>query len=703
MTIHQLLNEMTLQEKIGQLIQLPPHNFIQTTTDDIMGNVYDLGLNDTQVFSAGSVLGIRNATEMIQVQKRYLEKSRLHIPLLIMADVIHGYETIFPIPLALSCSWNESLAYLTARISAKEASSAGIHMTFAPMADLNRDPRWGRVMEGLGEDPLLMSRFVTAMVEGFQTESLSNNGSVASCVKHYAAYGAAEAGRDYNTVDMSRLSFYSQYVQGYVAGINASAKGIMASFNTFDGIPVTVNKNLMVDVLREQLGFNGITITDYDGLNQVIAHGAAEDTKDAAIKGIKAKIDIEMASTCYINNLEEIINEGSIDIQVIDEAVLRILSLKEELGLFENPYRFADPKREADLVLSKEHLAATKKVALESAVLLENNGVLPLTKLDKIALMGPYATSTATNGAWCWHGDVLKNESLFDAVLKYSPQAKHIESIEALKAEDITTVLYVLGEGQYDTGEAKSKVSLRLKTEDINAIKQIKELGYKIVSVLYNGRPLVLEEILESDAIVEGWFLGSSAAEALTELLFGTVNFSGKLTSSFPRHEGQLPLYYNHLSTGRPYNKEHFNSYTSFYLDCENSALYPFGYGLSYSTYTYENIRLSKTDMYKNDTLDVFIDVSNTSDIDGFEIVQLYIHDVKATIARPIKELKNFKKVWIKAHTTTEIHFQIHRSDLTYTTSNYSQELETGDIKIMVGPQSQQLIEASVLYHNKEE
>lgn len=703
MTIHHILKQMTLAEKAGQLTQLPPHLFIQTTSDDIMGNVHDLGLNDTQVFLVGSVLGIKNATEMMAIQKRYLEKSRLHIPLLFMADVIHGYETIFPIPLAISCSWNESLAHLTARISAKEASAAGIHMTFAPMADLTRDPRWGRIMEGFGEDSFLTSRFVQAMVKGFQTDSLSNKDSLASCVKHYAGYGAAEAGRDYNTVDMSKLSFYSQYVQGYVAGINASAKGMMASFNTFDGIPVTVNKDLMVDVLRNQLGFKGITITDYDGLNQVIAHGAAEDTRDAAIKALNAKIDIEMASTCYINNIEELVKQGKIDIKVIDEAVLRILSLKEELGLFKNPYRFANPEKEASLVLSKEHLLATKRVALESAVLLKNNGILPLAKTDKIVIMGPYAKSTGTNGAWDWHGDNAKNVSLVDAVIELAPQTKYIDSINTLQNIDASVVIYVYGEDQYETGEAKSKVSLRIKPSDIETIKQLTELGYKVVSVLYNGRPLILEEILDSDAIVEGWFLGSCAAEALTELLFGIVNFSGKLTCSFPRHEGQIPLYYNHLSTGRPYNKEQSDPYTSFYIDCENSPLYPFGYGLSYSTFTYTNLRLSKTEIYNDEILDVYVDVSNTSTIDGYEIVQLYIHDLKATIARPIKELKKFKKIWIKALSTVQIHFEIHTSILTYTTSQNTQELETGDIKIMLGPNSQQLIEASVLYHNKEE
>ncbi len=703
MNIHQLLLKMTLQEKIGQLLQLPPHNFIQTTTDDIAGTIYDLGLDDAEVFLAGSVLGIRNAEEMIQVQKTYLEKSRLHIPLLVMADVIHGYETIFPIPLALSCSWNESLAYLSARIAAKEAATAGIHMTFAPMADLSRDPRWGRVMEGLGEDSLLLSNFVKAMVEGFQTDSLSNPLSVASCVKHYAAYGAVEAGRDYNTVDMSRLSFYSQYLKGYQAGIEAGAKGIMASFNTFDGIPVTINQELMDGILRKQLNFNGITITDYDGLNQVIAHGAAEDQKDAAKKGLLAKIDIEMASSCYIKHLEELVTEGSVDETLIDEAVLRILSLKEELGLFDNPYRFADPIKEASIVRSEEHLEASKQVALESAVLLKNNGILPLSINDKIAMMGPYALSTSTNGEWSWHGDVSKNQSLFDAVRHYLPNVNYVDSSIELEQNEVTTVIYVLGEHMHESGEAKSKVSLQLCKQDIETIKQLKQDGYKVISVLYNGRPLILSDIMDSDAIVEAWFLGSCGAMAIAELLFGVVNFSGKLTFSFPRHVGQIPIYYNHLSTGRPYSKEHYNPYTSFYIDSENDPLFHFGFGLSYSEFTYHNLNLSKKDLYINDKLDVFVDVSNTSDIDGYEIVQLYIHDVKATIARPIKELKMYKKVWIKAQDTLKIHFKLNTSDFTYTTAKNKQELESGDIKIMVGPSSNQLLESMVIYHNMEE
>ncbi len=702
MDIQYLLQQMTLEEKIGQLLQLPPHNFIKTTTDDIAGHIYDLGLTQSEVFLAGSVLGIRNAEESMKVQKAYLEKSRLQIPLLIMADVIHGYETIFPIPLALACSWNDDLAYNMARTAGKEAAAAGIHVTFAPMADLSRDPRWGRIMEGLGEDSYLLSRFTKAMVEGFQTESLRNPGTVASCVKHYAAYGATEAGRDYNTVDMSKLSLYGQYIKGYQTAVDAGARMVMASFNTFDGVPMHINKEMMVEILRDELGFNGVTVTDYDGLNQVIAHGAAEDQKDAAFKGIRAKIDIEMASSCYTKHIATLLEENLLQESQIDEAVLRILALKDELGLFDNPYRFADPDLEESLVLSQEHLDAAKEAALESAVLLKNDGALPLSKQDHIAFMGPFANTPKTNGAWSWHGNVAENRSLYQASKEWNPNVVLVDSIEELNATNIKTVIYVFGEKEHDSGEAKSKVSLRLPQADVQTIHTLKEQGYTVISVLYNGRPFILTNIQESNAIVEAWYLGTQSSDALSDLLFGEENFSGKLTVSFPRHEGQIPLYYNHLSTGRPYFEKDRNPYTSFYLDESNEPLYYFGYGLSYSNFTYNNLVVSKDILHDKDELRVTVDVSNTSDIPGLETIQLYIHDVKADIARPVQELVGYQKVYFDAKETKTVTFTLETKDFMYTTSKNTLALENGAIKIMVGPSSNNVLETTIQFQRKE-
>jgi len=703
MDIKKLLEQMTIKEKVGQLLQLPPHNFIKTTTNDIAGNVYDLGLSSEQVFHAGSVLGIRNAEEMIEVQSTYLKRSRLKIPLLFMADVVHGYETIFPIPIALGCSWNEQLAYQMARVSGTEASVGGIHLTFAPVADLTRDPRWGRVMEGFGEDPYLLSNFTKQLIKGFQTTSMDTPFSLAACVKHFAAYGAAEAGRDYNTVDMSRYAFYSMYSKGYQAAIDVGVKAVMASFNTFDGIPVTINKELMVDILRDKFGFDGIAISDYDGLNQVIDHGAAEDKKDAALKGIKAKIDVEMVSSCYTQHLEQIIDNGDLSIAEIDEAVLRILSLKEDLDLFENPYRFADPTLEHSIVRSEEHLEATKQSALESAVLLQNNGVLPLSESEKVAIMGPFAKSKGTNGPWSWHGDTSFNSSLYDVLKEQRPDLYYADSIDELKQTSIKNIVYVTGENEHDSGEAKSKVSLRLPKADIENIRYLIEHKYQVVVVLYNGRPLVLSEIVNADAIVEGWFLGSKGSEALVELLLGKSNFSGKLTMSFPRHEGQIPLYYNHLSTGRPHNGDVSNAYTSFYLDCPNEPLFPFGHGLSYSSFHYDQLRVFDKVVTEKKGTTLSVDITNKSDIDGFEIVQLYMHDVSAMVSRPIQELIGYQKVWIPSNSTRTISFDITMNDLTYTTAQNEQMLEPGDIKLMVGTSSAKTVDIKIQYQQMEE
>ncbi len=694
MNINKLLSSMTLEEKIGQMIQLPPRNFIIDSDTDVIGNEYDLGLDLDQIYTTGSILGIGSATEMKEIQTKYLESSRLKIPLIFMADIVHGYETIFPIPLALSCSWNEKLAFDTARISAVEAATSGIHVTFAPMADLSRDPRWGRVLEGFGEDTYLLSRFTESMVKGFQQNDVSLKGNIASCVKHFVGYGAPIAGRDYNTVDMSKLSLYQDYIGGYKSAIEAGAKLVMSSFNTFDGIPVTVNENLMVEVLREKLGFEGVTITDFDGLNQVIAHRVAENQREAAVLGVKAKIDIEMASTCYIDNIVQLISDQRISIKEIDEAVMRILRLKSQLGLFSNPFSFANEEDEKLLVRSSNHLENAKEIASECAVLLKNEKqILPLKEGLKIALIGPFATETKTNGAWSWRGNNYKNVTLFEAL---TTNGYNVDIIDYLneQIEDqlskVDVVICALGEHQDDSGEAKSKVNLELPDRQVKWIDFAKKSNKKVITVLYNGRPLVLNNIDNSDAILEAWFLGSKTNETIVDILTGKINPSGKLTMSFPRHVGQIPVYYNQLTTGRP-RLDQSNPYTSFYLDCGNTPKYSFGFGLSYSNFIYGNILINKKYMTKKDTIQVSIDVKNTSSIGGYEIVQLYIRDEVSIIARPEKELKRYKKIWIDPNITETIQFTLSVKDLYYKNPKDESKIESGVFTILIGPNSTNL------------
>ncbi|KFZ26696.1 MAG: Periplasmic beta-glucosidase precursor [Candidatus Izimaplasma bacterium HR2] len=694
MDVKKLLKKMNLEEKIGQMLQIAPHNFISKSDTKIHGFEYDLGLTNKQVFSAGSVLGIGNAKEQQELQRKYLNDSRLKIPLLFMADIVHGYETIFPIPLALSCSWNTDTAFHSARISAVEASTAGIQVTFSPMADLSREPRWGRVMEGYGEDPYLLSMFVRAMVKGYQQDDISAKGNIASCVKHFAGYGAPIAGLDYNTVDMSRLSFYQTYLGGYEAAIDEGSKMVMASFNTFDGIPATVNQFLMIDVLRNQLNFNGVTITDYDGLNQVIAHRVAHDQREAAIQGVEAKIDIEMASSCYMKNIEKLIETSIINENDINAAVGRILSFKNELGLFDNPYGHANIDDEKRLIKSKEHLAKAKEIAQECAVLLKNeSNILPLSNNSKVAVVGPYATSKSTNGVWSWKGSINDNISLSEALINQGVDVVYINGENPLPTDidmlrEIDIVICALGEDIEKTGEAKSIVNLELPLFQVEWIKLAKILKKKVVTVLYNGRPLVLNNIDQSDAILEAWYLGSKSNEALTDLLIGKINPSGKLTMSFPRHEGQIPIYYNHLTTGRPFNKDVHNIYTSFYLDCERTPKYPFGYGLSYSKFEYENMIMSDKEIYLDESITASITITNKSNVAGYEIVQLYIQDEVSKIARPEKELKGFKKILIQPYETKTVKFNICIKDLSYINSLGETKYEYGRFIIMIGSNS---------------
>ncbi len=700
MNINNLLKKLTIEEKIGQLMQLAPFFFIGDLKKEVYGPIEALGLDEDEVFLAGSVLGIGSADEMKRVQNSYLKRSRHKIPLIFMADIIHGYKTIFPVPLAMAASFNPELVKKAARISAIEAQTAGIHVTFSPMSDLSRDPRWGRVVESFGEDPYLNGVFSKAMVEGYQHDGIDKIGNLASCVKHFAAYGASEAGRDYNTVDISRLNLHQYYLSGYKKALEAGAQLVMTSFNIFEGVPATTNQYLLKELLREKWEFNGVIISDYDSLPQTIAHGTSEDELDAAKKGLLASLDIEMASASYMNNLKKLIEEGHLDIKLLDEAVLRVLKLKKDLGLFNDPYKGADSRLEEILVLSKEHLDVALSLARESLVLLKNDNLLPLDKKEKVIIIGSYAKENNTMGPWSWHGkkeDIMpldKAISMYGEVLLSKP----VKSLAELTKDDITlikksdVVILAMGEESSESGEAKSKTNLRLSLDEKEIIKYIKSLKKRSVLVLYNGRPLVLSEITPYvDGIIETFFLGTMSSEAIAETLYGHNNPSGKLPMSFPRSEGQIPVYYNHLNTGRPAKNKN-ELYASTYLDSSNEPLYPFGFGLSYSEFIYEKIALDKKEITKDETLKVKIDVTNKSKFAGKETIQLYIRDYKASVSRPVKELKQFKKIYFKPFEKKTVLFEVTKEDLKYINTNLKRTIDKGLFAIMIGGSSDKLL-----------
>lgn len=703
-SIETLMSTLTIEEKIGQLMQLAPFFFIGDLKKEVYGPIQALGLTEAEVFLSGSVLGIGNASEMKRVQEAYLKKSRHKIPLIFMADIIHGYKTIFPVPLAMAASFNPELVKKAARISALEAQTAGIHVTFSPMADLSRDPRWGRVVEGFGEDPYLNQVYAKAMVEGYQHDGIEKVGNLASCVKHFAAYGASEAGRDYNTVDISRLNLHQYYLSGYKAAVDAGARLVMTSFNIIEGIPATQNKYLLRDVLKQAWGFDGVVISDYDSLRQTIEHGTSENDYEAAKKAILGGLDIEMATSSYVLNLKKLVESGEVPMTLVDDACYRVLKLKQDLGLFDNPYKGADEILEHALVLSDSHKKVALEVAKESMVLLKNEGLLPLKNDQKIALLGEYTKNTHTIGPWSWHGRAEDCIPLSEAVSKYTTPVlvSDVNDINllsdtehvALRIADV--VLVSVGEHSIESGEAHSKVNITLKPSDELLINQLSALGKKVVLILYHGRPLVLSHIEPNvNAILDTFFLGTMSQQAIAETLFGLNNPSGKLTMSYPRHVGQIPIYYNYLNTGRPF-KNDGNPFTSFYLDEQNTPLYPFGYGLSYSHFELSNLKVSKPHMKRHESIEVSIDVTNQSSVDGYETIQLYIRDYSAEVSRPVQELKQFKKIWIKANTKETITFMLKEQDLVYVHSDLSISADLGKFSIQVGNASNQVLKTDI-------
>jgi beta-glucosidase len=701
--LRQLLEDLSLTEKVGQLLQLSS-DFYPDLEGEITGPMVEMGVSDEAIANSGSVLGISGAGKIKKLLQKQQDKNKHHIPLLVMADIVHGFKTIFPIPLAMGCTWNTKLVERASEIASKEAAVSGVHVVFAPMVDLVRDPRWGRVMESTGEDPYLNSVMAKASVKGFQGEHLKNDLSrTAACVKHFAAYGAVEAGREYNTVNMSERQLRQDYLPAYKAAIDAGCKLVMTSFNTVDGIPASANKWLLRDLLREEWKFDGTVISDWGAVKELISHGVAADEKEAAEKSLLAGVDIEMMTLCYANYLEKLVSEGSLSVELIDQAVWNILKLKNDLGLFERPTRGADEEREKQIVYCLEHREQERRVAEESCVLLKNNGVLPLAHPKKIALIGPFSDNGDILGSWSWKGDqkttptlanVLKESNQFEVssaegcgyLQKDSAQLK--EAVELGIGADI--IILAVGESVDMSGEAASRTHVTLPESQLELIDQLRKLNKPIVAVLFNGRPLDVSGWVDHvDALLEAWYPGSEGAQAIVNLLTGSVNPSGKLSMSFPRTVGQIPVYYNAYNTGRPQlENQDENKYVSKYIDCPNDALFPFGFGLSYTHFDYENFNLSKDKMTDSETLIVSVDIKNSGTVAGSEVVQLYIRDRAGEVVRPLKELKSFKKIHLIPGEMKTVHFEIDESMLRYYHSDLIFKSDPGLFNVMVGGDS---------------
>ena len=723
-----ILNDLTLKEKIGQLIQLSGEFFGDAEVST--GPAAKLGIDPEMIAYVGSVLNVSGSQKTKEIQNRYLEISRHKIPLLFMGDVVYGYQTVLPIPLGQGATWNPELIKKGYQVISKEASKAGLHVTFAPMVDLVRDPRWGRCLESNGEDTYLNSVYAKAMVEGFQGNL--GEGTLASCVKHFAAYGAVEGGRDYNTVDMSERRLRQDYLPSYQAAVDAGAELVMTSFNTVDGIPATANQWLLKDLLRQEWRFDGVIITDYAAIQELIAHGVAQDEKQASQLAIEASVDIDMKTACYANQLAPLVENGEISEKLIDEAVWRILKLKNKLGLFENPYRFADDKEE-QFMHTKDNQEQALEVAHQSLVLLKNkNHILPLKpNKQKIALIGPYVDSKSIIGLWAIHGRDEDITSIKEAVEKRQlPQVSFANGCDFLEdyrtlgsfgelvsggrintpesiahdlkeainvANQSDVVVLALGEHTLQSGEAGSRANLTLPEIQLCLLEEIAKLGKPIVLVLFNGRPLVLTDIAPKvDAIIEAWFPGSEGGDAIVDVLTGVYNPSGRLSMSFPYHKGQIPVYYNYFNTGRPVKTStHSDRFMSKYLDIPNDPLYPFGYGLSFSTFEYSNLRLSSSTMSSDKPITISIDVENTSDSKGMETVQLYIRDIVGSVVRPVKELKDFQKVVLEPKQKKTVAFTISEPQLRFFTKNMDFASEEGQFEVYVGHSSEENLKES--------
>jgi len=722
--ISDLMKKMTLEEKIGQLNLNNVGGFV---TGSKVNEQTPLKIKEGKI---GGIINAPSLSVMKACQDIAVKESPHHIPILFGMDVINGFQTIFSTPLAMSCSWDMTMIGKSARIAAQEATANGISWTYSPMVDIARDPRWGRIAEGAGEDPWLGAQVARAMVKGYQGDDLSLNNTMMACVKHFALYGAAEAGRDYNTVDMSKVTMYNDYLPPYKAAVDAGTGSVMTSFNVVDGIPSSGNRWLLTELLRNQWGFKGFVVTDYTAINEMISHGMG-DLQTVSALALKAGTDMDMIGEGFLTTLKKSLDEGKINVEDIDIACRRVLEAKYKLGLFDDPYRYLNEERSKTDVLTPENLKTAQEIATRSIVLLKNdNHILPLKKSGTIAVIGPLGNSEKdVKGSWSFAGGKGKVFSVVEGLkniggtpvtvlyskgseltdnpylLKSSPDIKKssepVLSSEQLLKEALQTALKadvivaVLGESSSWSGEASSMSDIGIQTVQQNLLKALLATGKPVVLVLINGRPMTLSwENAHVSALLEAWKGGTEAGNAIANVLFGDYNPSGKLTTTFPASVGQIPLYYNHKNTGRPMDPN--NRFTSKYLDISNDPVYPFGYGLSYTTFEYSNIKLSKLQLKGDETLTASVTVANTGKVAGEEVVQLYIQDPVASISRPVKELKNFRKVMLQPGEKKDINIEITTNDLKFYNSDLKYDWEPGDFIIYIGTNSRDVKSARV-------
>jgi beta-glucosidase len=726
--VSNLMGKMTVDEKIGQLNLVIPGGAVT-------GSVVSKDVNNKiRAGNVGGLFGITGPDKVRQAQDIAVKETRLHIPLIFGLDVIHGHRTIFPIPLGLSCSWDTVMIEKSARIAAREASADGLAWAFSPMVDIARDPRWGRVSEGSGEDPYLGSAIAAAVVRGYQGKDLSNSETVMACVKHFALYGGAEAGREYNTVDMSRIKMMQYYLPPYKAAIDAGAGSMMSSFNEIDGVPATGNRWLLTDLLRNQWKFNGMVVSDYTSLSEMSAHGVG-DLAEVSALALHAGLDMDMVAEGFLTKLKQCLKDGTVTQKEIDQACRRVLEAKYKLGLFSDPYSRMNAERAARELLSGDNRKFARELAAHSFVLLKNNDqILPLKKTGTIALIGPLADNHRNMlGTWSVSGDPSKSVTVMEGIknvagsglniiyakganisddsmlvkrtntlgIEIEPETRSAENMldEAVAAASkADVVVAVLGEAADMSGESSSRADITIPESQENLLKALVKTGKPVVLVLFNGRPLILNwENKNVGAILDAWFGGTEAGNAIADVLFGEYNPSGKLSMTFPAHSGQIPIYYNAKNTGRPYMNDGNSKFKSDYLDISNDPLYPFGYGLSYTKFSYSPITLGSANISSGNPVTVKLTVTNTGNFDGEETVQLYIRDMVAKVTQPVKELKKFQKVFLKKGESREISFTLNTNDLKYVNSDLKWVYEPGAFKVFVGGNSRDVVEADLM------
>ena len=720
--IEALLSDMSLEEKIGELFQLPSYFF---NGDMVTGPAGELGITSDDLRVSGSCLSVAGAKKIYEIQKNHMEKHPHHIPMLFMADIINGYRTVFPIPLAQGCTFDPGLAEECAFVAAREAAAAGLHVTFSPMADLVRDARWGRVMESTGEDTYLNGLMAAAMVRGYQGKDndFSQKGTIASCLKHFAGYGAPEGGRDYNTVELSERTLAEDYLPAYKKAVDAGCALVMTSFNTLNRIPSTANRRLTQDVLRGEMQFDGVLISDWCAVAELLPHGIAADEKEAAALALDAGVDIDMASPIYIKNLKGMVENNMIDEKRIDESVLRILTLKNKLGLFENPFKDGSETAEEALLLCAPHRKAARDCAEKSFVLLKNDdSFLPLKKeKESAAFIGPFTDNLLLCGSWSFFANDQDCVTVKEGVTNNYPDAEVFfaqgcptvnpgtevlgfqktppkedfdprEALEAAVAlaRKADKVILTLGEHRDYSGEGASRADITLPSCQLELFHNICKVNPNVCVVLFNGRPLDIREIKgKAKAILEAWLPGTEGGTALAGILYGDASPSGRLSMSFPYCVGQVPVHYNHMSTGRPFAGDYRTTrYNSKYLDIPNEPLYPFGYGLTYTSFDYSDIRLDTDILHKGDTLCASVHVANTGNRVGTETVQMYLHDMAASVTRPVRELKGFCKVTLEPGESREITFPITEEMLRFYDINMNYVSEPGQFEVFIGSDS---------------